>query len=89
LLAIRDKKSWEEVFERHPILRTRLMRNSYDGLVRQVVIDEQLWWQAPKNFDDYMSTNFPSTDITYLVIVSLDFDGLRSHTDFWREYTTG
>ncbi|KAL0941321.1 uncharacterized protein CTRU02_204084 [Colletotrichum truncatum] len=56
----RFKRAWEEVVRVHPILRTRFIRSSHDGVLRQAVIDEALWWEAPRSFDDYMASNFPT-----------------------------
>jgi amino acid adenylation domain-containing protein len=55
------KHAWEEVVRLHPILRTRFMKSSHDNKLRQVVIDEEVWWESPKDFDTYMSTNFAET----------------------------
>ncbi|KAI1817701.1 hypothetical protein GGS20DRAFT_582201 [Poronia punctata] len=62
----RYQKAWASVVRAHPILRTRFMRSSRDGLLRQVVIDEDVYWQNPKSFDDYMSAHFPVTATTQI-----------------------
>ncbi|KAK7995568.1 nonribosomal siderophore peptide synthase Sid2 [Apiospora arundinis] len=56
----RFKNAWEEIVKMHPILRTRFIRSSHDGELKQVIVDEPLWWEAPRDFDDYMATNFPT-----------------------------
>lgn len=54
----RYKRAWEDVFRLHPILRTRLVRGGHDGMLRQVVVDEELRWEAPDGFEGYMRHNF-------------------------------
>ncbi|KAK6836877.1 AMP-dependent synthetase/ligase [Apiospora arundinis] len=56
----RFKNAWEEIVKMHPILRTRFIRSSHDGELKQVIVDEPMWWEAPRDFDDYMATNFPT-----------------------------
>ncbi|KAM4056693.1 AMP-binding enzyme [Hirsutella rhossiliensis] len=57
----RYRNAWEEVFQLHPILRTRFVQSSHDGKLKQVVVDEELKWEAPSDFNGYMAHNFSRT----------------------------
>lgn len=57
----RFKAAWADVVRLNPILRTRFVRSSRDGRLRQAVLDEDLAWEYPKDFEDYLSRNFAQT----------------------------
>ncbi|OAA40716.1 Amino acid adenylation [Metarhizium rileyi] len=57
----RFKRAWGDVFDLHPILRSRFFRAKQDGCMRQAIVDEKLHWGSATDFDSYMSQHFGQT----------------------------
>ncbi|KAK4221924.1 hypothetical protein QBC38DRAFT_549646 [Podospora fimiseda] len=54
----RFKAVWADLVQLNPILRTRFIRDHKTGFLRQVVLNEDLLWESPKNFATHMETHF-------------------------------
>ncbi|KAJ9634430.1 hypothetical protein H2204_006255 [Knufia peltigerae] len=50
------KKAWDEVVQRSPILRTRLIQSTEPGLW-QVVLKENITWRQSDNLSQYLNTD--------------------------------
>ncbi|KAK3994449.1 hypothetical protein QBC44DRAFT_286254 [Cladorrhinum sp. PSN332] len=57
----RFKGAWADVARLNPVLRTRFIRDTKTGLLRQVVLNEELLWESATDFKSHVEKSFSQT----------------------------